>query len=450
MTEVHVLGQPLAFGSELRRLRIDADLTLTGLASKVHYSKGQLSKVETGRQQPSPELARLCDAVLEAGGTLIALVQARPARSRLPAGPAGIAGSTISPNPTEGEVWPVTPEAAKPGGEALLGRRTIVTEGAASLLSLGVGGPATAAHVEGAPLLDAARQLFDHFRTLGQTAGPHVVLPALAAQTRSLCNVAAIAGPRTRQALLVIGSRYAEYAGWMAQESGDDAGALWWTDQAVALAKAGGDEHLATYALVRRALITFYAEDVEETVNLARKAIEAAPPPRIAGLAAQQEAQGHALAGDYTACMRSLDRARHYLARADADPSVPTIGTRHISDPVTMVTGWCLYDLGRPRQAAEILDRETSTIPAQALRNQARYGVRRALAHVGAGQVDHACALVRGLLGTAGLVGSATIATDLRRVARALSRYRTHRAVRELTPDLTRALHPAAHGRTNI
>jgi transcriptional regulator with XRE-family HTH domain len=73
-----VPGQPISFGAELRRLRTAAGLSLTGLAGLVHYSKGYLSKIETGHQRPHPDLARRCDAVLDAAGTLTALVPMRP------------------------------------------------------------------------------------------------------------------------------------------------------------------------------------------------------------------------------------------------------------------------------------------------------------------------------------------------------------------------------------
>ncbi|MGW5471435.1 helix-turn-helix domain-containing protein [Streptomyces chartreusis] len=76
-----MLEQPPAFGAELRRLRIAAGLTLAQLASSVHYSKGQLSKIETGQKRPSPELARLCDATLDADGALASLVPTRPPRT---------------------------------------------------------------------------------------------------------------------------------------------------------------------------------------------------------------------------------------------------------------------------------------------------------------------------------------------------------------------------------
>src|SRR5882724_481299 len=68
------------FGKELRRLRTDAGLSLAQLSRLVHYSKGYLSKIETGARLPSAAVASRCDAAVNAGGALTVLVTARPAR----------------------------------------------------------------------------------------------------------------------------------------------------------------------------------------------------------------------------------------------------------------------------------------------------------------------------------------------------------------------------------
>lgn len=62
------------FGDELRRLRRQAGLSLPVLADRIHYSKGYLSKVETGAVRPNTSLAQLCDAELDTGGALAALL----------------------------------------------------------------------------------------------------------------------------------------------------------------------------------------------------------------------------------------------------------------------------------------------------------------------------------------------------------------------------------------
>jgi tetratricopeptide (TPR) repeat protein/transcriptional regulator with XRE-family HTH domain len=72
------------FGTELKRLREAAGLSLTALALAVPASKGYLSKIENGKANVSRDIANACDKALNAEGRLAALVT-RPARSdRLP------------------------------------------------------------------------------------------------------------------------------------------------------------------------------------------------------------------------------------------------------------------------------------------------------------------------------------------------------------------------------
>ncbi|MGW3991229.1 nSTAND1 domain-containing NTPase [Streptomyces sp. NPDC004830] len=67
-----------SFPAQLRRLRQARGLSLTDLARQTHYSKGYLSKIETGTKRATLDVARLCDQVLGADGELLRLVQERP------------------------------------------------------------------------------------------------------------------------------------------------------------------------------------------------------------------------------------------------------------------------------------------------------------------------------------------------------------------------------------
>jgi transcriptional regulator with XRE-family HTH domain/tetratricopeptide (TPR) repeat protein len=77
-----LMSERATFGAELRRLRQAAGLSLNDLAGRVHYSKGYLSKVETGLTTPNAALAALCEAELDAAGALTALLPREPARRR--------------------------------------------------------------------------------------------------------------------------------------------------------------------------------------------------------------------------------------------------------------------------------------------------------------------------------------------------------------------------------
>ncbi|MFG2556748.1 helix-turn-helix domain-containing protein [Streptomyces sp. NPDC048581] len=432
-----MLKQPPVFGAELRRLRIAAGLTLTQLASSVHYSKGQLSKIETGRKRASPELARLCDAALDAQGALAALVPVRP--------PQAEAVRPYSHRVAEGTLPGVEHALPDSGSPTPPSRRQVIAVGAASVLAVGAAeqpprGPSVA---HSGSMEGAYRALLDQYRRLGQMSPPDTLLPVLAEQTHALRRLAARSGSRSGGRLLALASHFAVFTGWLGQEAGNEESALHWTAHAVDLADASGDRDLASYALVRRALITYYRGEATETVALAEGARSPRLPPRIRGLAAQREAQGHALAGDHDACMRGLERARLLLGQASESSGAPVLGSTHLGDPVSMITGWCLLDLGRPRAAAEVLDRECARLPVTAWRAQARYGVRRALAHAMAGEIDHACALTEELLPLTASVSSATVTTDLRRLARTLARHPRNRSYLSVAPRLTAALTPA-------
>jgi transcriptional regulator with XRE-family HTH domain len=421
---------PEAFGPRLRALRVRQQLSLSAFARKVFYTKGYLSRVETGAQVPSAEFVRKCESALGVDGVLTAVY---PGNARDPA-PEPAA-------PARGEeVWIMT---LTPNGSAFtpIGRREALLGGAAIVAGATLSRWPTAVASPGEQL-DRHRLLFDTTRELGQTSPPSSVLPMLVGQAHALRRLSQDTSGRVVDELGVLAARTAEFAGWMAQEDGDDEAALWWTDRAVQVATAVGDDYMAGYALVRRALITMNRGDAAATISLAQQArSRSGLPARIRGLAAQREAQGHALAGDYDACMRALDEAGRLLRGHQADlPAGPVIGTAHVTDPVAVATGWCLHDLGRPREAAEVLDRELAHIPASAIRARTRFGARRALAHAESGELEHACLLAREIVENLAHIQSATITADVRRFARTVRRWPANEHVRALTPALTAAL----------
>ncbi|WP_399087802.1 helix-turn-helix transcriptional regulator [Streptomyces sp. BBFR2] len=403
------------FGGELRRLREQSGRTLHDLAQETNYSRSHLSRIERGEKRPSVALARRCDVLFRAAGRLQELAEEE------------------SPDLTD----------ALPLSDRPLGRRGLLTAGAASLIgySFPAGSGAGTERPVGVSLADPFRAQLEQMRRLGQSTDPGTLLDLLGVQTRTVARLAVAQGSSDGAELLVLAAHFANYTGWMAQESGDNRAALDWTAKAVDLAEAGGDRNLSSYALVRQALVAFYDHDAAQTVALAGRAQSDRLPSRIQGLAAQREAQGHALAGDERACLTSLDRARALFAAEPARTGGdPVIGTSHLTDPAAMVTGWCLFDLGRPREAAEVFDRECLRIPPHALRSRTRYGLRHARAHAAAGEVERACAIAAELLDLTVAVRSATVTADVRNLARELARFRTLRAVRELQPALSRAL----------
>ncbi|MGA4956331.1 nSTAND1 domain-containing NTPase [Streptomyces lavendulocolor] len=67
-----------SFSARLRHLRLRRGLSLADLARRTHYSKGYLSKIETGAKRVTVDVARRCDQVLGADGELLRLVREAP------------------------------------------------------------------------------------------------------------------------------------------------------------------------------------------------------------------------------------------------------------------------------------------------------------------------------------------------------------------------------------
>ncbi|MDI6098174.1 helix-turn-helix transcriptional regulator [Actinoplanes sp. NEAU-A12] len=407
----------LSFGAELRARRLAAGVSLTRFARAVNYSKSHISKIENGMKVPGTLLARICDAALDADGKLAALAPAvRPSAAEASATEAG----HESP-------WVLELD---PSGRGRFGAATTVAEWPSM-----PGTPRDAGH-----LVDAFRVQFDNLRRMTQFMPPAAMIPILITGTRAVRLTALPAPEPARSRLLLLAGRYAELTGWMAQESGDDASALWWTGLAVRFAAEGGDHHIAAYADVRRADIAMYQRNGAKTISLAQRVQDTKCSSRVLGLAAQREAQGHALQGDYDACRHALDRAATWLNQPDDTAAEPVLGTSTVHDPIAMAADWCLYDLGRPEQAGQRLIGQLNQTPMWASRTRARLGARYALGLLAAGRVEEGCAALETALDDSVGLGSATIRTDLLEAGRHLNRRPADLMVRAVMPRLIEAL----------
>jgi transcriptional regulator with XRE-family HTH domain len=414
------------FGVELRRRRVRAGLSLMELAGIVHYSKSYLSRIESGGRRPSVKLARLADAALNANGTLAELVaesdQGRPA-----------------------------PEEPVLSTSAAL-HREVLAFGDALSLPFALSPSDTRTMVDDDHVEMYFRDRFDRCRHLGQRMPPAFVLRSLVMELCTLLELAQ-AALRTPAGLRLplLAARYAEYAGWMAQEAGQRGAALEWTRRAAGIAAEAGATELVAYALVRKAELAMYGQDAVRTVELAERALlHPAANARIRGLASHRQAQGFALMGEYDRCLTALDRAEELLSEPHAegsgtpgDPGGPALGSLTMGCLDHAVAGWCYYDLGYPRKAAELLERALARTPSTAHRARALYGARLALAYEAAGEIDLVLTVTLQVLADGGPVGSASTHGELRKLSRALIRWHANRPAQELQNQVNDALQRA-------
>ncbi|MFE2292674.1 helix-turn-helix domain-containing protein [Streptomyces sp. NPDC059452] len=449
----------VTFGVELRRRREAAGVSLRALARAVRFSASHLSKVERGEKNASVALAQRCDHELSAGGALRDLVHAKaPRKPPISDGPVDGGAPWATPRRSTGGVHDLlAPDQAMPGQPD-----SQSVELTWCLTSAPVGS------AEVARALGHFRRLYDECRSLGQVFGPMAVREILASSINSLRGIAGSAHPADRAAALRLAARFAEYAGWMTQEADDELGALWWNGRAAALATAADDTEFVAYTLIRRAEMALYRDDARSVVELARRADAQSRSARVRGLAAQREAQGHALMGHDAACLGALGRAAELLAEEGAGEAAgqaasrtagqaagavaaaggdPVPGSAHLAGPAEFVSGWCMHDLGRSAEAVDVLAGGLETIPAEARRARARYGARLMLALAEAGELAEACAMTEAVTASVVVLDSATIRADLRRLNRALNRWPRHSDARQASHHIAAALHTGGHVR---
>lgn len=395
-----------SFGQELRRRRLERDLSLGQLSALVHYTKGHLSKIENGGKRPGRDLARRLDQMLGARGELAGLLP--EVRASFPA--------------DELEAWmPRLP--ANPAGQP-----------DSVDLPLNIGDAA----------FDAYIGLLNDLRVLGQRTRPSDVLAVGAPFVETLCKIAQLSDADDRTKALSLASRYAEYLGWMAQENTDDNGAVWWIRRAMALAGRAGDVAMTGYANIRMAELAIYRDDAVGVLRYAGYALNQASDGRTKVVAFQRIAQGHAIRNEESACRRALDQSAAvdtWLDEQATLPGVPPLGGTTMPNPAAFVRGWCMLDLARVTEAIEALQPQFAEIGEQAVRVRARCGARLALALASAGEIDHACEVAAPTIAATLEADSATARADLRSLARQLRRWGNDPHVRRIQPSLGAALH---------
>ncbi|WP_329254841.1 helix-turn-helix domain-containing protein [Streptomyces sp. NBC_01478] len=440
---------PSRFGPALQLRRIRAGLSLSGLSDLVHFSPSYLSRVESGDRTPSPQLARLCDTALGANGELADLLAPRAPR----------AASTPPPAPAAGKSPRTVPSSPRTEGDPDSGT------------------PAPAGCPVALPAVDDGEDVRSvaHFtghlgelRRLAQRVSPTPVLQQVGGAIPLLESLARAARtPAARDQYLELLAFYCEFAGWMAQEAGKHAEAERWIGRTESLAREAGAHDLADHTLIRRAGLALYQGNAESVVEYAAEAGRRGHgSPRISALAAFREAQGLALAGRGKSCAAALDRAGELLdatavtavtpvTAVTAVTAAPAAGSSEGSRarPPALVIGsdlavrlggpvggWCLYDLGRPDEAAEVIRDGLGQLPDRAARMRALFTARLALSLADAGELDAVVPVVDGLLKDSEGLCSDAVRTQLRQLAISLRRRHTRPAMRELRARVTAAL----------
>jgi tetratricopeptide (TPR) repeat protein len=266
----------------------------------------------------------------------------------------------------------------------------------------------------GAALADELLATMAHYVTTDNLVGPAPlvnVVPKHVAYIEELLIQHADAPER----LLYVGARFAEFAGWLYQGTGDARAALQWSNVALEFARHCGDPQLTSYIWMRKSNIGSDARRAQLAIAFAGAALEDAKAltPHQRAVALRQEAHAHALAGDADASARAIDLAYSFASRPAG--SKDDIAQYCTPAYVEMEAAHCLIELGRPDQAIATLQRGLADWHPAFRRDLGLGLARLAVAHARAEDADNAVAIAEHALAIA-------LDTRSRRTADQLSR----------------------------
>jgi tetratricopeptide (TPR) repeat protein len=291
--------------------------------------------------------------------------------------------------------------------------------------------------------IDAAvgylRRVFNEFDSADWLLGPQLQLPTVASHLSLLERLLTVARGESQSDLLKLRTRYAEFAGWLHQDSGQMSAAVWWTERALKSARDTGDSLMTSYLLVKKSVQAAAEGSPGLAIGFARTAQSGSSlTPKVRAVALQQEAHGLALIGSAEACQRKLDEALELSAK-DSEQDHDGPARYCIPAFVQIWRATCLMELGKSREAIDIFERELALLPSGHYRDRGVYLGRLAVAYAGEGTPEAAILPGRQARDVAKSTGSDRITRELRKLYGMLDRWEHVAEVADFRRDLAEA-----------
>ncbi|MFI9326137.1 hypothetical protein ACIGZJ_01175 [Kitasatospora sp. NPDC052868] len=301
-----------------------------------------------------------------------------------------------------------------------------------------IGGQGLSAPIDPDFLVSHLRSLMPGHYKAANLLGSRHALDAVTRHVQLLDRLQQNVGGRSRDELLTIGARTAEFRGWLNQDLGDFGQALYWSDRAMEWAQETGDDVMAAYVLFRKSNQATAQRNTQKAVSLARAAQRSAGATlRIRALAAQQEAQGHALMGNLRFAEAKFDEAHELAAEPDDSHADDALDLAYCTPTyIEMQRANCLIELGDAQTAVSMFEAELQILPPIYRNDQGVYLSRLARAYAVSGEPEQAAAAADRALSIAIDTESARAMAELSAADKALQRWSTVSEVATFTDRL--------------
>jgi transcriptional regulator with XRE-family HTH domain len=412
-----------AFASRLAALMAERGLGVLALARQVPCDKALVSRLANGRQRPSARTACRLDDVLGAGGELAALAAA----ARAPA---------LRPSPSSD----------RQEGDEVLRREFIGASAGLAAAVLPQIAQLPPGRRVGEDLVDQLAGRTARLRGLDDYLGGAGTYRLYTAELETTLRVLKQARytEDTGCALLSVAAEQAQQAGWAAFDAGwgRDASRLY--DMSLAAASQAGNAPLAANALILRAYqqVSTGQRGLQAATAACRLAGADGTPGAAQALTLERAAWAHAAARQAYECDQALNKAAVSLASTGA----PAPGWAAWADgtELQIITGRCWVALGRPRQAAGVLEDALAGFADTHARDKALYLTWLAEAYLDAGEIEQAAVTTGRALALADGSGSVRPGLRCTGLLRRLTPHRSLPAVASLLDSTAGGLRPQA------
>jgi transcriptional regulator with XRE-family HTH domain len=289
-------------------------------------------------------------------------------------------------------------------------------------------------------VVDHLTRAFPELSTADWLLGPHQVLATVGGHLDLVQQLLPNTADAKRRRLLQVGARYAEFASWLNQDSGNTRAATHWSDRAMEWTQEASNPLMVSYVLVRKADQTAASRDAARTMGLAQSALQQRRrlTSRGRAVALQQLAVGYALAGNEVACQRALDGAAQLAERSQQEGDE---GPGRYCTPayieIQRAATW--IDLGRPERAIPLFENSLARLPSVHRRNRGVYLARLASAYALSGSPDLSVRKGWEALSVAQATGSRRITTELGQLRTRLAPWQSTPQVSQLVKELQAA-----------
>ncbi len=261
--------------------------------------------------------------------------------------------------------------------------------------------------------------------------GPRFLVPAVQSQVPLIEQLCMDASGPIRNDVLRVGARYAEFLGWLYQDTGDSQAAMLWTNRALDYAYELDDPTLSAYVFQRRSNIAAEAGQAGYAIGLANAALKQAQklPHQVHAVALRARANSFALLGEADDSARALDEARTLAdLGGDEEGLAPYCSVAYID----MEAASCAIQLRRPQEAVKTLEQSLTHWPAEQQRDRGLCLARLATAYAQLGDVEGAYNAGSQAVSIAQATGSARILAELGRLQSHLAPWRKLVEIAEL------------------